>query len=107
MVAKQKAWMSFWDAALEHGVDGSRTALATLKLLCMSVFNERACPVKDCTYVVPDHTPACHHFITDHSNLPPECNPDFFVESITSIREDSELFLRLMHLCASNLYFSF
>ena len=42
-VAKQKAWMSFWDAALEYGVDGSRTALATLNFcVCLYLMKELA-----------------------------------------------------------------
>ena len=59
---------------------------------------------KSCDYVVPEQTPACNHmhFITDHTNLPPECNPNLFAERITSIGEDCELFLRLMHLCPSS-----
>ena len=55
-IAKQKAWMKFWDTALDHGVNGRNSALNALKLLSMTLFEDRICPVTECDYAVPQNT---------------------------------------------------
>ena len=69
-IAKQKAWMKLWDTALDHGVNGTNSALNALKLPTMTLFEDRICPVIECDYVVPQNTPLCAHFIQNHTYPP-------------------------------------
>ena len=81
--------MKFWDIALEYGANGTKSALTVLKLLSMTLFGQRICPVDECDYVVPENTPLCAHFIQNHViNLPAGSTPDFFVDLIVSIGND-------------------
>ena len=41
-------------------------SLSILKLLCMTVFNDRKCPSEGCDFIVPEATPLCTHFIRNH-----------------------------------------
>ena len=51
-VAKENLWPKFWDVALEYGCDGSKSSMALLKALTLTVFSDRKCPVSNCTYIV-------------------------------------------------------
>ena len=73
--ARRNIWIKFWDTALDHGEPGTKTSLSILKLLCMTVFNDRKCPSEGCDFIVPEATPLCTHFIKKHTNLPPETTP--------------------------------
>ena len=39
-IARENKWLKFWDVALEYGYDGSKSSLAILKSLCLTVFND-------------------------------------------------------------------
>ena len=56
-VTNSDSWMKFWDTALEHGVDGTRASLSILKLMCLTVFTDRKCPIESCSYIVPPDSP--------------------------------------------------
>ena len=62
-IAKENAWMKFWDAALEHGPDGTRSSLSLFKLLSLTVFRDRICPASNCSYIVPEKSSLCGHFL--------------------------------------------
>ena len=32
MAARENVWLCFWDVALDHGVDGTKSSLSALKL---------------------------------------------------------------------------
>ena len=66
LIAKQNMWMKFWDIPLGYGANGTKSALTVLKLLSMTLFGDRICPVDECDYVVPENTPLCAHFIQNH-----------------------------------------
>ena len=61
-IARKNKWLKFWDVALECGYDGSKSSLAILKSLCLTVFSDRHCPMQNCTYTVPQGVPLCQHF---------------------------------------------
>ena len=39
-VAKENLWLKFWDVALEHGLDGSKSSMALLKALSLTLFRD-------------------------------------------------------------------
>ena len=90
--------MKFWDVALEHGPEGTRSSLFILKLLYMTVFGDRRCPADNCLHTVTEKSPLCEHFLQNHTDLPPEITPDFLTNSIISIGTDSEQFLIVLPL---------
>ena len=100
-IAKQKAWMKFWDTALDHGVNATNSALNALKLLSMTLFEDRICPVTECDNAVPQNTPLCAHFIQNHTNLPTGVTPDFLVDLIVSIGNDPDQFHDLTRISSS------
>ena len=93
--------MKLWDTALDHGVNGTNSALNALKLLSMTLFEDRICPVTECDYVVPQNTPLCAHFIQNHTNLPFGVTPDFLVDLIVSIGNDPDQFHDLTRISPS------
>ena len=68
-IARNHGWVKLWDVALDHGLNGTRAGLAILKLLSLTVFSDRRCPVDDCEHIVPEGTPFYTHFT--------ECHTDF------------------------------
>ena len=66
--------------SLDH--DGTNSALNVLKLLSMTLFEDRIYLVTECDYIVPQNTPLCAHFIQNHTNLPTGVTPDFLVDLI-------------------------
>ena len=97
-IAKENAWMKFWDAALEHGPDGTRSSLSLLKPLSLTVFRDRICPASNCSYIVPEKSSLCGHFLQCHTDLSSEITPDYLTNSIISITTDSEQFLNILPL---------
>ena len=97
-VAKENAWMKYWDTTLEHGTDGTRSSLAILKLLSLTVLGDRNCPASNCSYVIPENHSLCEHFINSHTDLPAEITPDFLSNSIISIITDSDHFANILPL---------
>ena len=97
-VARENGWMKFWDVALEHGPEGTRSSLSILKLLCMTVFGDRRCPADNCLHTVTENSPLCEHFLQNHTDLPPEITPDLLTNSIISIGTNSEQFLIVLPL---------
>ena len=91
-IAKENAWMKFWDTALEHG---TRSSLSLLKLLSLTVFRDRICPASNCSYIVPEKSSLCGHFLQCHTS---EITPDYLTNSIISITTDSEQFLNILPL---------
>ena len=49
IIAKEKMWMKLWDTALEHGMQGTMSAMSVLKLISMTVFEDRTCPADECS----------------------------------------------------------
>ena len=70
-IANENKWMKFWDVALEHGYDGTKASMSILKLLCLTVFSDRNCPMHDCPYIVPQDMPLCEHFMECHTDFDP------------------------------------
>ena len=97
-IAKENAWMKFWDAALEHGPDGTRSSLSLLKLLSLTVFSDGICPASNCSYIVPEKSSLCGHFLQCHADISSEITPDYLTNSIISITTDSEQFLNILPL---------
>ena len=42
--ARENKWLKFWDVALEYGYDESKSSLAILKSLCLTVFSDLTLP---------------------------------------------------------------
>ena len=60
--ARRNMWLKFWDTALDHGDPGTiKASLSILKLLCMTVFNDRKCSSEGCDFIVPEATPYSFH----------------------------------------------
>ena len=97
-IAKENKWMKFWDVALEHGYDGTKASLSILKLLCLTVFSDRNCPMHDCPYIVPQDMPLCEHFMGCHTDFDSSTSPDFITNCISSCSSDPEHFMGLMVL---------
>ena len=97
-IAKENNWMKFWDVALEHGYDGTKASLSILKLLCLTVFSDRNCPMHDCPYIVPQDMPLCEHFMGCHTDFDSSTSPDFITNCISSCSSDPEHFMGLMVL---------
>ena len=95
-ITKDNAWMKYWDTALEHGVDGTRSSLSILKLLCLSVLGDRCCPVSNCTYVLPEEFSLCEHCLRCHTDLPVQITSDSLSTTITSIVTDTDHFLDVL-----------
>ena len=96
--ARRNIWLKFWDTALDHGESGTKASLSILKLLCMTVFNDRNCPSEGCDFIVPKATPLCTHFIRNHTNLPPETTPNSLIDLIISSCNGSEHFQEILQL---------
>ena len=81
--------------SLDHAENGTRAALTILKLLNMTVFGDRKCPVTECDEEIAEGTPACNHFITEHLDSSAKLNPDALTDLIISC--DSENFTDILH----------
>ena len=46
-VSTNIGWLRIWDNALDYGPSGTISSLSVLKLLCKTVFVDRACPVEN------------------------------------------------------------
>ena len=68
-IARKHGWMKLLDIALDHGLNGTRAGLAILKLLFLTVFSDRRCPVDNCEHIIPQGTPFCAHFTECHTDL--------------------------------------
>ena len=90
--------MKFWDVALDYGYDGTKASMAILKLLCLTLFNDRHCPIHDCSYIISENTPLCEHFMECHTVSDTYVSPDHVTDQIISCTSDSELFMNLMSL---------
>ena len=99
-VAMENMWMKFWDVALDHGPDGTKASMAILKLLCLTLFSDRCCPIHDCSYIIPPNSPLCEHFMESHTSTLFDSNvsPDYITNLIISCTSDSEHFMSLMSL---------
>ena len=102
-IAKENAWMKFWDVALEHRLEGTRSSLSILKLLCLTVFGDRNCPASNCPYIVPETSPLCEHFLQCHADLPSEITPDDLTNCIIATVTDSERFFNILPLGLSTV----
>ena len=91
-VANGGSWMRFWDNALEHGPEGTKASLAILNILSKSVFSDRACPIDNCSFVVPRDTPLCDHLLSTHLNLTNCASPKDLADSVISSLSDPESF---------------
>ena len=87
--------MKFWDMSLDHGENGSKAALVILKLLSMTIFSHRKCPVTECDEEIAEGTPACDHFVTEHLDSYIKLNPDTLTDSI--INCDPENITDILH----------
>ena len=73
------------DIALDHGSNGTRAGLAILKLLSLTMFSDRRCPVDDCQHIVPEETPFCAHFTECHTDLVSNNTPDILSELLINL----------------------
>ena len=93
-IARENKWLKFWDVALEYGYDGSKSLLAILKSLCLTVFSNQHCPMQNCAYTVPQSIPLCQHFF--------ECHTEFdllpIMDCILSSTSNSDQFMSLIPL---------
>ena len=103
-VANGGSWMRFWDNALEHGPEGTKASLAILNILSKSVFSDRACPIDNCSFVVPRDTPLCDHLLSTHLNLTNCTSPKDLVDSVISSLSDPESFVKWYCPLAVNSY---
>ena len=101
-IARKHGWKRLWDTALDHGVNG-RAGIAILKLLSLTVFSDRRCPVDDCEYIVPEGTPLCMHFTECHTTLESNHTPENLAELI--INSSPEHFSELQNLGLSFFLF--
>ena len=77
---------------------GTKSAMSVLKLISMTVFEDRICPADECDYVFPENTPLCEHYIKTHNNLPADFTPDSFINIIFSIGNSPDQFHELIRL---------
>ena len=96
-VAKENMWIKFWDVALDHGYDGTKASTALLKLLCLTVFRDRHCPMPDCVHIVPENMPLCGHFMECHCDSN-NASPSSITDCIISCTSDSDHFMSLIPL---------
>ena len=101
-IARKHGWKRLWDTALDHGVNGTRAGIAILKLLSLTVFSDRRCPVDDCEYIVPEGTPLCMHFTECHTTLESNHTPDNLAELIINL--SPEHFSELQNLGLSIMF---
>ena len=97
-VTKGNAWMKYWDTALEHGTEGTRSSLSILKLLSLTVLGDRNCPASNCSYVLPENHSLCEHFINCHTDLPADITPDSLSNSIILTVIDTDQFTNILPL---------
>ena len=102
-IAKKNQWLKFWDVALEYGYDGSKSSMAILKSLCLTVFSDRRCPIHNCAHTVPPDTPLCQHFFECHTDFDSSITPEYITECILSSASISEHFMSLIPLGLSLL----
>ena len=102
-VAKENLWLKFWDVALEHGLDGSKSSMALLKVLSLTLFRDRQCPVSNCAHTVPQDSPLCEHWFECHTDVHPSVTPAFVTDNIISSTSNPEHFLTLIPLGLSLL----
>ena len=102
-IAKKNQWLKFWDVALEYGYDGSKSSMAILKSLCLTVFSDRRCPIHNCAHTVPPDTPLCQHFFECHTDFDSSITPEYITECILSSVSNSEHFMSLIPLGLSLL----
>ena len=102
-IAKKNKWLKFWDVALEYGYDGSKSSMAILKSLCLTVFSDRCCPIHNCAHTVPQDTPLCQHFFECHTDFDSSVTPEYITECILSSASNSEHFMSLIPLGLSLL----
>ena len=95
-VAKENLWLKFWDVALEHGLDGSKSSMALLKVLSLTLCRDRQCPVSNCAHTVPQDSPLCEHLFECHSDVDPSVTPAFVTDNIISSTSNPEHFLTLI-----------
>ena len=98
IIAKEKMWMKLWDTSLEHGMQGTMSAMSVLKLISMTVFEDRTCPADEGDYVLQENTSLCEHYIKTHTDLPADFTPDSFINIIFSIGNNSDQFHELIRL---------
>ena len=96
--ARKNIWLKFWDTALDHG---ESLYPCILKLLCMTVFNDRKCPSEECDFMYPK-LPLYDYVLTSYkttcTNLPPETTPNSLIDLIISSCNDSEYFQEILQL---------
>ena len=84
-------------------MNSTRAGIAILKLLSLTVFSDRRCPVDDCEYIVPEGTPLCMHFTECHTTLESNHTPDNLAELIINL--SPEHFSELQNLGLSCFLF--
>ena len=77
-IARENKWLKFWHVALEYGYDGSKSSLAILNSLCLTVFSDRHCPMQNCTYTVPQGVPFCQHFFECHAEFDSNVTSEYY-----------------------------
>ena len=89
--------------ALEYGQDGSKSSMALLKALSLTLFRDRQCPVSNCAHTVPQDSPLCDHLFECHTDVDPSVTPAFVTDNIISSTSNPEHFLILLPLGLSLL----
>ena len=102
-IARENKWLKFWDVALEYGYDGSKSSLAILKSLCLTVFSDRHCLMQNCPYTVPQGVPFCQHFFECHTEFDSSVTPEYITDCILFSTSNSDQFMSLIPLGLSLL----
>ena len=102
-IARENKWLKFWDVALEYGYDGSKSSLAILKSLCLTVFSDRHCLMQNCPYTVPQGVPLCQHFFECHTEFDSSVTPEYITDCILFSTSNSDQFMSLIPLGLSLL----
>ena len=77
-IARENKWLKFWDVALEYGYNWSKSSLAILKSLSLTVFSDQHCPMQNCTYTIPQGVPFCQHFFECHAEFDSNVTPEYY-----------------------------
>ena len=102
-IARENKWLKFWDVALEYGYNGSKSSLAILKSLCLTVFSDRHCLIQNCPYTVPQGVPLCQHFFECHTEFDSSVTPEYITDCILFSTSNSDQFMSLIPLGLSLL----
>ena len=81
------------DVAYEHGLDGSKSSMALLKALSLTLFRD---PMSNCAHTVPQDSPLCEHLLESHTDVYPSVTPAFVTDNFIPSTSNPEHFLTVI-----------